>query len=86
MADIPILLVLFALLGATLNVLRGYAKADSETFDWRLFSGGLIASTIAAIALIQFVDVTALGPVATAIFGILTGFGGDSLASITKKQ
>jgi len=83
-ADIPILLVVFALVGAVLNSIRGYSHPDQTTFNIRLFVGALIASTTTALALVQFADVSTLGPVGIAIFGLLAGFGGDYLATKTK--
>lgn len=85
MVDIPIVLVVAALAGAALNVLRGASLAQ-ENFSFKKAAGAGIAALIAALATVSVFDVSVLGgPVQTAILGILAGFGSDFTLSRLKK-
>jgi hypothetical protein len=77
MVDIPIVLVVAALAGAGLNVIRGYASSENA-FSFKKASGAGIAAIIAALATVSVFDVSVLGgPIQTAILGLLAGFGSD---------
>jgi len=84
MADLELVLIAAALVGAGLNVARGYAKTDDETnFSFKKALGAGIAAGIAALAAVQVFDVTTLGGITqTILLGLLTGFSAD--VSITK--
>ncbi len=84
MVDIPILLLVAALGGAGLNVLRGYSKSD-DSFSLKKAAGAAVAATIAALASVSLFDVTSLGgPVSTVVFGLLVGFGADFVQGLKK--
>lgn len=85
MVDIPILLVAAALLGAGLNVARGYSNSN-ESFSLKKASGAVIAAVVASLASITVFDVSTLGgPVQTVILGLLVGFGSDFTLSKLNK-
>jgi hypothetical protein len=76
-AEIPLLLLVAALVGAGLNVIRG-ASNSSEPFSFKKAAGAAVAATIAAFAAIAVFDVSTLGgPVQTFIVGALAGFSAD---------
>lgn len=83
--DIPLLLVLAALGGATLNIIRGTANSDGA-FSLKKTVGGLITAVIASLASVIVFDVSTLGgPVQTVILGLLVGFAADFTTSKLKK-
>lgn len=83
--EIPILLVIAALVGATLNIIRGATKSD-DSFSLKKTIGGLITATIAALAAVIVFDVSVLGgPVQTIVLGLLVGFTADFTTSKLKK-
>jgi len=85
MADLELVLIVAALVGAGLNVLRGTVKS-SDGFNPKLFVGGLITATIAALAAVQVFDVSTLGGITqTVLLGLLTGFSADVTISKLKK-
>ncbi len=78
MADIPILLVAAAILGAGLNVVRGHANDPSKQWSLKKITGGLITAVLGSLALISVLDVTNIGgPIALVVLGLITGFGAD---------
>lgn len=85
MVDIPTLLIAGALLGATLNVIRGVSQSE-EKFNYKKASGAAIAAIIAALATVSIFDVSVLGgPIQTITLGLLAGFGADySLSRLNK--
>lgn len=84
--DIPILLVIAALVGATLNIIRGWSASTEQKLDAKKLSGGIIASITAALAAVVVFDVHALGgPVQTFLLGLLVGFAADFTTSKLKK-
>lgn len=84
--DIPILLVIAALVGATLNIIRGWSANGEQKLDVKKLSGGIIASVTAALAAVVVFDVSALGgPVQTFLLGLLVGFAADFTTSKLKK-
>lgn len=86
MVDLEIVLIVAALVGASLNVIRGNLK-DSAAFQPRLFAGALITGTIAALAAVQVFDVTTLGGISqTILLGLLTGFSADVTISKLKNK
>jgi len=85
MVDIPLLLVIAAIAGATLNVIRGLSTS-SEDFSFKKSSGAVITAVLASLAAVSVFDVNVLGgPVQTVILGLLTGFGSDFTLSKLKK-
>ncbi len=83
--DIPLLLVIAALGGATLNILRGAANSD-DAFSLKKTVGGLITAIIASLASVIVFDVSTLGgPVQTIILGLLVGFAADFTTSKLKQ-
>tara|TARA_R110000824_G_scaffold12908_3_gene56362 strand:- start:1767 stop:2081 length:315 start_codon:yes stop_codon:yes gene_type:complete len=85
MMDIPILLLLAALAGAILNVVRGYLNTE-KPFAPRKLVGAIIAACITAIALVSVFDVSTLGgPVQMVILGLMSGFGSDFALSRLNK-
>ncbi len=85
MVDIPILLVIAALAGAGLNVIRGVSQSD-ESFNFKKASGAAIAAIVASLATVSIFDVSVLGgPVQTVILGLLAGFGSDFTLSRLNK-
>ena len=85
MVDIPVILVIAALAGAGLNVIRGVSQSE-EKFNFKKASGAAIAATVAALATVSIFDVSALGgPIQTITLGLLAGFGADySLSRLNK--
>jgi hypothetical protein len=76
-AEIPILLLVAALVGAALNVIRG-ASNSTEPFAIKKAAGAAVAATISAFAALSLFDVATLGgPVQTFIVGALAGFTAD---------
>ena len=85
MAEIPILLVVAALIGAGLNVARGYSKS-SDPFSLKKAVGAAIAAGVASLAAISVFDVSTLGgSTQTVLLGLLVGFGADFSLSKLKK-
>jgi hypothetical protein len=85
MVDIPILLVLASLGGATLNVIRGYSGSE-EAFSAKKASGAAVAAVIAALAAVSVFNTEVLsGPVETIVLGLLLGFGSDFALSRLNK-
>ena len=83
--EIPILLLVAALIGAGLNVARGYSQSE-EPFNVKKTLGAAVAATIAAFAALSVFDVSTLGgPIQTFIVGALAGFTADfSLSRLNK--
>ena len=85
MVELEIVLIVAALFGAGLNVLRGTLKAD--TFNPKLLVGALITAGIAALAAVQVFDVATLGGITqTILLGLLTGFSADLVISKLKRK
>ena len=83
--DIPILLVIAALGGASLNILRGAANSD-DGFSLKKTIGGLITAVIASLGAVVVFDTSQLGgPVQTILLGLLVGFAADFTTSKLKK-
>jgi hypothetical protein len=86
MVELEIVLIVAALVGAGLNVARGAAKSTSA-FSFRLFAGGLITASIAALAAVSLFDVTTLGGLTQVVLlGLLTGFSADVTLSKLKSR
>lgn len=86
MAELELVLIVAALAGATLNIIRGSSKTQ-EPFSFRLFAGGLITACIAALAAVSVFDVNTLGGVTqTVLLGLLTGFSADVTISKLKSK
>lgn len=85
MVDIPILLVAASLIGAGLNVLRGWSSSD-DSFDIKKASGATITAVVAALAATVVFDVSTLGgPIQTVLLGLLTGFSANyTISKLTK--
>lgn len=85
MVDIPILLVAASLIGAGLNVLRGWSSND-DSFDIKKASGAIITAVVAALAATVVFDVSTLGgPIQTVLLGLLTGFSANyTISKLTK--
>lgn len=84
--SLELVLITAALVGAGLNVVRGTIK-DSGEFKPKLFVGGLITATIAALAAVQVFDVSTLGGYTqTILLGLLTGFSADVSISKLKSK
>lgn len=79
MADVPLLLVVFALVGAGLNVLRGLSNRQTgEKVSLQAIGGAVILAVLGSLAAVQVLDIsTVAGPVALAITGLLVGFTSD---------
>jgi len=85
MADVPILLVVAAIVGASLNIVRGW-NATPEPWNLSKIIGGLIAAVLGSLAVVSQIDVSAIGgPVALFILGLITGFTTDFTVSKLKK-
>lgn len=83
--DVPVLLLIAALGGAALNVIRGAANSQ-DSFSFKKATGAAVAATIAALAAVNVFDLNLLnGPVQTIILGLLTGFGADFTLSRLNK-
>ena len=83
--DIPILLVVASLIGAGLNILRGWS-ASKDNFNAKKFTGGMIAAIVAALSAVTVFDISVLGgPVQTVLLGLLVGFGTDFTLSKLKR-
>jgi hypothetical protein len=86
MVTLETILILSALGGAALNVIRGAAKSTDE-FSPRLAVGAIITAGVAAIAAISVFDVSTLGGVNQAIvLGLLTGFAADQAINKLKSK
>jgi hypothetical protein len=86
MADLEIILIVAALAGASLNVIRGAAKS-TEDFSPRLFVGALITASVAALATIAVFDVATIGGVTQAVvLGLLAGFSADQAINKLKAK
>lgn len=87
MVDIPILLVAAALVGAGLNVVRGYSNTpEGEGFSLKKALAAATTATIAALAAVSVFDISTLGgTVQTVVLGLLLGFGSNfTVAKLTK--
>ncbi len=86
MADLEVILIVSALVGAGLNVVRGAAKS-TEDFSPRLALGALITAGIAALGATAIFDVSTIGGVTQAIvLGLLTGFSADQVIHKLKNK
>ena len=86
MVTLEVILIVSALAGAGLNVIRGAAKS-TENFSPRLTIGALITAGIAALAATSVFDVSTLGGVTQAIvLGLLTGFSADQAINKLKSK
>jgi len=86
MANLELVLIVAALAGASLNIIRGTIN-DSNGFKPKLFIGGIITACIAALAAVQVFDVTTLGGITqTVLLGLLTGFSADVAISKLKSK
>lgn len=74
-----------ALTGAGLNAIRAWYQApEDEKFSWKRFSGGLLSGGLAALALVNFLQINvdeAGGYIATFIGFALQGAGASTLIS-----
>lgn len=83
--DIPLLLVIAAIGGASLNIIRGAANS-SDPFSYKKTIGGLITAVVASLGAVVVFDVSSLGgPVQTVLLGLLVGFASDFTTSKLKK-
>lgn len=86
MADVSILLVVAAIIGAGLNVVRGWNNSP-DPFNLKLTIGALITAVIGSLAVASQIDTSAIGgPIATIILGLITGFSIDFTVSKLKKK
>lgn len=86
MADVSILLVIAAIAGAGLNVVRGWNN-NPEPFNLKLTIGALITSILGALAVASQIDISSIGgPVGIIILGLLTGFTTDFTVSKLKNK
>lgn len=86
MADLELVLIVSALAGAGLNVIRGAAKS-TEDFSPRLAIGALITAGVAALGATAVFDVSTLGGVTQAVvLGLLTGFSADQAINKLKSK
>ena len=86
MVELEIVLIVAALSGAGLNVIRGTLKSD-KLFKPKLLVGALITAGIAALAAVQVFDVATLGGITqTILLGLLTGFSADVVISKLKSK
>lgn len=86
MADLEVILIISALAGAGLNVIRGAAKSE-EAFSPRLAVGALITAGVAALATISIFDVSTIFTVTQAIvLGLLAGFSADQAINKLKAK
>ena len=79
MTDIPLLLVVAAIIGALLNVIRGIGKAPTGTKldPWQIV-GAFILAVMGSISAVSLLDTSSIGgPVGLFIVGLLAGFGTD---------
>ncbi len=75
--EISILLVIGAVIGGGLNVVRGWNNSPAK-LDPKLVAGGLITGVIGAIALVQALSIPAdTGPTSLVLLGLITGFTAD---------
>jgi len=87
MVTLEVILIASALAGATLNVIRGYAKDTASDFSPRLFVGALITAGVASLAATSVFDVATIGGVTQAIvLGLLTGFSADQAINKLKSK
>lgn len=85
MVNLELVLIASALVGAGLNVLRGWSKS-SESFDLKKTVGAAIVAVIAALGAISVFDVSTLGGYIQAILvGLLTGFSAEYAVNKLKK-
>lgn len=83
--DVPILLVIASLIGAGLNVVRGWSGNDKPVNPKKI-AGSLITAVIATLATVVVFDASNIGgPVQTVILGLLVGFSSDYTISKLKK-
>ena len=77
--ETPILVIIGALVGAGINVARGYLSSDpSVKLDPRLILGGFVAGIFAALAAVQTLTVPeGLSQHGQFILGAVFGFVGD---------
>ncbi len=86
MVELEVVLILAAVAGAGLNVIRGAAKSEAN-FSPRLAVGAVITATIAAIAAVSVFDVSTLGGFTpTIVLGLLTGFSADQAINKLKSK
>ena len=84
MADINTVVLLGAVIGAALNVVRGWNNSP-EGWNLKLVVGGLITGIIGSLALVQVLAVPVdASPVSLIVLGILTGFTSDFAVSKLK--
>lgn len=84
--DLEIVLIVSALAGAGLNVIRGAARS-TEDFSPRLAVGAGITAGIAALATIAIFDVSTIGGVTQAVvLGLLAGFSADQAINKLKSK
>lgn len=86
MVELEVVLIVSALAGAGLNVVRGIAKS-ADSIRPRLIVGSIITASIAALAAVNVFDVATLGGITqTILLGLLTGFSADVAISKLKNK
>jgi hypothetical protein len=86
MVTLETILILSALGGAGLNVIRGAAKS-TEDFSPRLAVGALITAGVAALATISIFDVSSvLNTTQAIVLGLLAGFSADQAINKLKAK
>lgn len=84
-ADISLILLVSAIAGAGLNILRGWSNSgENETWSIKKTIGGLIIGIFGALAVIQVVPTEGLGTIGLIVVGLLTGFTSDFAISKSK--
>lgn len=86
MVSLEVVLIVSALAGASLNVIRGAAKSK-DAFSPRLATGALITAGIAALGATAVFDISTIGGTVQAIvLGLLVGFGADQAIGKLKSK
>jgi len=82
---IAVVAIVGALTGASLNAIRAWYQAPEDVkFSWKNFGGGLLASMLPALAVVNFVNLesqAALGLVSLFVSQALAGAGASTLMS-----
>lgn len=84
MVEVYTLLVLGAVIGGALNVVRGWNNSP-ESFNLKLTIGGLVTGVIGSLALVNVLAIPeGLAPLGAVVLGIVTGFVSDFSVSKLK--
>jgi len=74
-----------AVVGASLNTLRGYLGSDDKTYSVKKLAGSVIIAVVSALALAPTLKLEGLSPIAIGLLGLVTGFTSDFVISKAKK-